>query len=278
MGADSAIRVSYRERLCSAITKRIIYTLSGLLLVVCSGGCKTAGDAPQQLTQFVPATAGSILDQIDPTGVRAANEAVQKAAASLSEKLDLLDAAELNTSIRRLNELLDGLTVHVENWPTDLGKTFESELRAAQIEERSRQLKNLLTLAQDELSGLDAAGLHAAVLQVQQDVRETAERFEERIDSINIARINEIIARSKGLEQKYLDVMEQTVQVEQKIMRTLDQLPIAQVQATADELQRTAASASQVIQDLRVTLWLIDALLAVLICCGIVWMVRRAKH
>lgn len=278
MEADSAIRVSRRVRRRSAIAEGITCALSGLLLVVCSGGCKTAGDAPQQLSQIGPTTAGRILDQIDPTGVRAANEAVQKAAASLSEKLDLLDPAELNTSIRRFNDLLDNITAHVENWPGDLGKTFENELRAAQIEERSRQLKNLLTLAQEELSGLDAAGLHAAVLQVQQDVRETAERFEERIDTINIVRINEIIARSEGLEQKYLDVMEQTVQVEQKIMRTLDQLPIAQVQATAGELERTAASASQVIQGLRVTLWLTDALLAVLICCGIVWMVRRAKH
>ena len=278
MEADSGIRVSHRDRWGCAITARIIYPLSRLLLVVCAGGCNTAGDAPLKLTQVVPKTANRILDQIDPLGARAANEAVQKAATSLSEKLDLLDAAELSTSIRRLSELLDGITLHVENWPTDLGKTFENELRAAQIEERSRQLKNLLTLAQDELSGLDAAGLHAAVLQVQQDVRETAERFEERIDAINITRINEIIARSEGLEQKYLDVMEQTVQVEQTIMRTLEQLPIAQVRATADELQRTAASASQVIQGLRLTLWLVNGLLAVLTFCGIVWMVRRAKH
>jgi hypothetical protein len=247
-------------------------------LVVVSTGCQTPAGPRASLVDTVPSTAGSILKTIDdPTGSKQRNKDISEAADAFTNQVEELDVEALNTAVNDLAALLRALNLRADAWPPELPTTVIEEIRAAQLEARSADLQKLIVQATDTLSEVDVAAMESILLQIQQEVTGLAERLEERIDTIDIARINEIIARSAGLEQKYIAVMEQTVRTEQSIDKVIADLPLAQVRATADELQRTAASASSLIHGLRITMWLTNALLGILALCGIVWMVRRSK-
>lgn len=268
---------------------RIVFFALPLELAACHSPGRPA--SPFQPIEDVVRVPVQVVERVDPLAPsRKAADQVERAAAQieiaaldLDAKINEMNVEQLNRSLGELSDVLNALRVRIE---------------AVSPESAGRIGDQFAAIPLDTMAAETACMLVEAALALEA-VHDLVGRTHERIDELDLARMNETLAQIQGLlESTTLRMQEIDIvalnraiddvsllrsPVEEAVLEAtarlaelrlvLEDTP-RKLAASADHLQAALAGLSQPVRGLALTVWLANALLASLTLLTIVALVR----